>query len=394
MAMNKEIDISKFKDQNTALVLSGGVVKAAAWHIGVTLALDELGFSFKSNKSTPSPYEISTYVGSSAGSFICSYLASGHHPMELVSSFVDGKGKITPLTYKDMLSVKHPYKYSTNKKSKYDSFESFPFIFRKLLNPLINRPGLFSTVGLAKYLKKNILSSSDFNKYDANLYVIATALDHSRKVIFSKHEYESPKHDPTAEYYTGFAVEDAIAASMSVPPFYSPYPMKNSYTGNTDFFFDGEIRDTLSTHVAVDNGCKQIISSWTHTPYHFHKEVGSLAQHGLPAICTQAIYLMIQKKILSARARRNSAQDLLDTVHEYMNDQKFSKTDITNLTAILEKKLDFKKDVNFIDIFPKPENYRVFFKNSFSLNPNKMSDLVTLGYKKTLEVLKDQSSLQ
>ena len=106
-------------------------------------------------------------------------------------------------------------------------------------------------------------------------------------------------------------------------------------------------------------------SSWTHTPYHFHKEVGSLAHQGLPAICTQAIYLMIQKKILAARMRRNSVEDLLDTVFQYMTDQKFSNKDISNITNILEKKLSFKKNVSFVDIFPEPESYRVFFKNLF-----------------------------
>jgi predicted acylesterase/phospholipase RssA len=33
-------DLSEFKNKKIALVLSGGVVKAAAWHIGVTLSLE------------------------------------------------------------------------------------------------------------------------------------------------------------------------------------------------------------------------------------------------------------------------------------------------------------------------------------------------------------------
>ena len=45
-------NLKDFKNKKIALVLSGGVVKAAAWHIGVTLALEELGFSLKSNRNS------------------------------------------------------------------------------------------------------------------------------------------------------------------------------------------------------------------------------------------------------------------------------------------------------------------------------------------------------
>ena len=74
------MNLENIKDKKTALVLSGGVVKAAAWHTGVVLALDEIGFSFKSNNQSPEPSngpEISTYVASSAVTLISLLLASG-----------------------------------------------------------------------------------------------------------------------------------------------------------------------------------------------------------------------------------------------------------------------------------------------------------------------------
>jgi predicted acylesterase/phospholipase RssA len=45
-------NLTDFKNKKIALVLSGGVVKAAAWHIGVILALEELGFTLKSNRNS------------------------------------------------------------------------------------------------------------------------------------------------------------------------------------------------------------------------------------------------------------------------------------------------------------------------------------------------------
>src|ERR1700677_4127569 len=68
-----------------AFVCSGGAAKAGAFHLGVALALQEQGFKFYGGKApvsgaprSPGPMEISTFVGSSAGSIISSYLAAGY----------------------------------------------------------------------------------------------------------------------------------------------------------------------------------------------------------------------------------------------------------------------------------------------------------------------------
>jgi predicted acylesterase/phospholipase RssA len=383
-----KVELDQFRGKKIALVLSGGVVKAAAWHLGVSLALEELGFGFKSNHSSPNDLEISTYVGSSAGSIINSYFAAGFNPMDVVEATLDRKSaKLPPITYKEMLSLKKPTKRK-GRSSLYDPLDGLPLFFRRLFSPILDINGFFTTQGLHDYFENQVLPFSRFEEFDADLFVVATQLDNSRKVIFSKYNYPNPTHDSTSAYYTGISVANAIAASTAVPPFYSPFPIFNPHTQKTDYYIDGEIRDTLSTHVAVDNHCDLIISSWTHTPYHYHDEIGSLANYGLPAICTQAIYLMIQKKIVSHRANRLAAADLLDTVRDYMKDHKFNETDIRNITSILERKLHYRPNIQLIDIYPRHENYKTFFRNSFSLNPAKTSELVTAGYKRTIEVFR------
>lgn len=380
--------LEPFHNKKVALVLSGGVSKAAAWHLGVALALTELGFTLKSNESEPSEFEIGTYVGSSAGALVSLFFASGLTPMDLIEAHLDGKNsKVRPISYRDMLSLKRPMKNPPKSKI-YDPFEGFPTVMKKLLSPLLGLTGLFSTTGLKNYIEENIIISNSFEDYKSDLFVVATQLDHSRKVIFNKYNYPNPGHDSTAIYYTGIPVVESVAASMSVPPFYSPYPVFNPHTEKTDYYIDGEIRETLSTHVAVDNGCEYVISSWTHTPYHYFDEVGSLINYGLPAICTQAIYLMIQKKIVSARARNLASKDIIDTVNDYLVREKVSNSHRDKLVGILERKLNYNKNTKFIDIYPKHNNYKLFFQNSFSLNPEKMSHLVTGGYKRTLEVFK------
>jgi predicted acylesterase/phospholipase RssA len=388
------VDLNDLKNKKIALVLSGGVVKAAAWHLGVALALEELGFSFKSNKNSarshglnPKSLEIGTYVGSSAGAMICLYIASGYSPQDVIQATLGIKGShLKGISYKDMFTVKRP-DLKGPKTEVYYPLEGLPPLFKNVLKPLFSIPGFFSTEGVRKYLIENVIENDRFEDFHPDLFIVATQLDHSRKVIFSKYNYPNPSHDSTSVYYTGTGVSFAAAASMSVPPFYSPYPIKNALTGAIDYYIDGEIRETLSTHVAEDNGCDVIISSWTHTPYHYHDEVGSLAQYGLPPIAIQSIYLMIQKKIVAARAERAKAIDILDTVHDYMKKEKFTATHRREIMALLERKLNINPKVKLIDIFPDHHDYKLFFANSFSLNSKVSAHAVEAGYKRTMKIL-------
>src|SRR5687768_12615296 len=82
-----------------ALVLSGGGVKAAAFHIGVCLALREKGFHFSGGFSRDRTIKFegkqmtfTLYVGSSAGSVISSFLASGYSVEAIVEAFTKGAG--------------------------------------------------------------------------------------------------------------------------------------------------------------------------------------------------------------------------------------------------------------------------------------------------------------
>ena len=385
----RRIDLSHFKQKKTALVLSGGVVKASAWHLGVALALEELGFTLKNNNTESSDFEISTYVGSSAGALVNLYFASGFGPSDVIKATLgDKSAELRPITYKDMLCLKKPMS-KPPRSTMYDPFSGLPIFLKQILKPILNLSGVFTTQGLLEYVHNNVIFTDDFHDYKADMFVVATQLDHSRKVIFGKYNYPNPSHDSTAEYYTGTPVSEAVAASMSVPPFYSPFPISNLQTDQTEYYIDGEIRETLSTHVAEDNGCEFIISSWTHTPYHYHDEIGSLINYGLPAICMQAIYLLIQKKIVASRARRKTSKDILDTVSEYLKTNKFDDLHRKQLLNILERKLNYNPKIHLIDIYPDHDHYNVFFKNSFSLDPKKTSEIVTQGYKQTISTFKN-----
>lgn len=379
--------IDQCRGKKVGFVLSGGVVRAAAWHLGVALALEELGIHFvhhkNSNLSLPpdNPY-ISTYVGSSAGALVSTLLASGYGPHEIISAVFGGHDKIRKLNYSDLFYFKRP-KIKTTGGYDFSPLKNMPLLTKTLLKPLYSISGFFSTEGLRKYLLDYYLPTDSFDKLAADLFIVSTQLDHSRKVIFSKYNYPNTKFDSTAVYYTGFNISHAAASSMSVPPFYSPYPIYNPVTKQVDYYIDGEIRETLSHHVAIDNGCEVIINSWTHTPYHYHDEIGSLVHYGIPSILVQTFYLMIQKKIITERSANTTAQDLINTIGDYMISEKMSKKQIREVTSILERKLNYRSNILFIDIFPDHHDYELFFTSFFSLDKEQLTKIVRAGYKAT-----------
>ena len=153
----------------------------------------------------------------------------------------------------------------------------------------------------------------------------------------------------------------------------------------------GEIRETLSTHVAIDNKCDVIISSWVHTPYHFNEEIGSLVNYGIPAICLQAIHLMIEKKIVSHRTNRMMVKCALDAVSQYMKEEKFKERFRHEIVGILEEKLAYRSNISLIDIHPKHEDYHLFLKSFFSLNSKTMSGIIERGRERTMEVFQERA---
>jgi len=321
-----------------AFVASGGAVKAACFHAGVCLALQEKGFrlqggSIKNPRYPESEQKlIDIYVGSSAGSIISAFLASGFSIEDVVASFAGTqKNEVLPkLSYREMFHFRFP-----NWKTPFRVFEKKMRLtthtsgIEGLLRNYLFMPGFASTVGIEKYLRK-VLPSNKFNDLAADFFVVATQLNRPRRTIFGKFsalEYLTER--TTCEYSDKIEISNAVAGSIALPPFYRPYKIKFP-DGKEEDFYDGEIRKTLSTHVAKDAGANLIFASYTHQPYEFAKEAGSLADIGMTPIMTQAIYQTVEQKIASNRRYNERKQIVLDTVNSY-----FKENQLPDLNPIL-----------------------------------------------------------
>jgi predicted acylesterase/phospholipase RssA len=397
---------TKLEFSKAGLICSGGATKAAAFHIGVCLALRDKGFSFVGGKAEEvapintcpypqpryHPHQVRTYVGSSAGALIASMLASGVGVEAIINSFskdtnfrIPGNFRDLPqIHYRDILSINWPKPTTLLK-----SFQKSS-IFGRTMESMVLRnlrlPGIFSTRGLAHYLKKHILPTNRFHELKADLFVVGTQLDHSRKIVFGRFGTEKTL-DPYYQYASNAQVSEAVAASMSLPPIFAPYLVQHE-GGKERYYIDGEIRETLSTHVAKENGCDLLICSYTHQPYHYREDIGSLYTYGMPAIVIQALYQAIEQKIYNSRKAQTEKVATLKVVRDFFKEHKLSEENLQQLCDRIQDSLDFKEKLNFIYIHPEPRDREMFFGDHFTLNAQTLQNVVTIGYKRAMAELR------
>lgn len=387
------------------LALSGGGIKAAAFHIGVCLALKEKGFRFAGGtidevkaKYSDDEKVIKTYVGSSAGAVISTFLASGYSLESIIRAFEKGSEW-------DLLGLKEPSSFETSLKpiSYSDIFSLNGKNWIKLLPNLLKGKsmltggleamvknglkinGLVTAKGLERYVREYVWPENSFESLGVELYIVATQLNHSRKVIFGQFDETSKsKHIGWANYAK---ISEAVAASASLPPVFAPYGIKNE-RGKEIFYFDGEIRDTLSTHVAKDHGCDLVIASYSIQPYHYNESMGSLHEYGIPLIFNQALYQVVQQKIEA----HIKAHDAVDKIHHairgYFKQKQLPEEDMNKLLNIIEERADYRPDVDFLYIHPNPQDYEMFFADHFSLNPKILSKIVQTGFRSAINQLR------
>ena len=391
-----------------ALVLSGGGIKAAAFHIGVCLALQEKGFRFAGGtpeevqeKFSDDSLTFKTYVGSSAGAVISSFLASGYTIEAVIDAFERGTestlsklkrnhtstmgGKrLKTITYRDLFTL-----------NGINFFHLIPGLLRRqmlvsggieaFLKSGFKLNGLFTTRGIESYVRNNVNPSNTFASLGVALYVVATQLNHSRKVVFGNFP-ESTK-DRTVKYASYATISDAVAASASLPPVFAPYGIRNQ-KGKEIFYFDGEIRDTLSTHVAADHGADLVVASYSIQPYHYNDEMGSLHSYGIPMIINQALYQVLEQKIAKHIEAQHNISQIMNAVSGYFKQAGLPEEHRVKLLDILAQRVGYRSDVDYIYIHPNPHDYEMFFVDHFSLNPNILAHIVQIGFKAALGQLR------
>jgi len=369
------IDLSS--KRKVAFICSGGAVKAAAFHVGVALAIEHAGFVFEGGRSdtdselgSVDPAKvIKTYVGSSAGTLITAYLASGSSLKDLLATFRNDPSSqgIPGMRYWEMLSprVRRPW----------DLMGWNTFLLKMLKGQMFQSP--FTTEGIVRYLHQHVLETDNFSELRSDLYVVTTELNRPRKVIFGKTKIASD--DPSYEYRNDVSIADACAASMSLPPIYHPYSIQ--LEGRRREFYDGEIWEPLSAHVGRDLGCDLVICSYTHQPLRIpDNRSESITDMGVESITLQAIYQSIEQKIRAARGTRKRERDVVELIHKFFRKHELSSDLCDTLIAEVEDRMVYKPHIDYIYIHPRATDVEMFRAPHFSLKRRTTEEIVKKGY--------------
>ena len=369
--------------KNIALVCGGGGVKAACFHTGVVMALEQLGFAFagglKKDNGTKSIDEkptISTYVGSSAGSFIASFLAEGGRIQDFSGAYRNkdlNKGELPPIRYRDIFNPRIDKALSL---LNLDTLLLASFTKKSFQSP-------FSTEGIRRYMLSHILKTDKFSELAANLYIVATELNEPRKVIFgNRNNFDSAQ---MVEFRDDVSISDACAASMALPPLFHPWRIQIDRRARD--FFDGEIREPLSDHIPQEVGCDLAICSHVSQPLWLRPEGGSFSDLGVQSIGLQALMQLLDKKIRSVRGTRRKERLLLKEVFKFFKEKHLDPKLCDELIDRLVERFEYNPTIDYIYIHPMPSDSQMFHMPSFSLKEEDAEMIIRKGYRATMMTL-------
>jgi len=350
MAKDERPVIDLKEKKKIAFVGSGGAVKALGYHMGVLMALEEIGITVKGYGGK---HEIDTLVGSSAGSLFGSFIVN-NFDFNRIHTFLEEKsflryfynprprekGQMYGLSYLDIFPPNIPslgdaierlsdhitwerYKDGVNDIGALartfipeilktgDVEVSLENALKKanrdymgiegLIREALPFPAISNTDRIERYLD-DILQINDFRQLQRergiDFFVIASELNRPRKAIFGPKR--SPfTDDPWADRYVdSIPMSTACAASSALPIIYRP--KKIVIEGEKGYYVDGEVKQTLSTHVAAENGADLIIVSHNLEPYQYDHTKRSLTRHGFMAIVIQSVFIGLSQKIHTA----------------------------------------------------------------------------------------------
>ncbi|HEX2359980.1 MAG TPA: patatin-like phospholipase family protein [Solirubrobacterales bacterium] len=287
---------SRRRGDKTALVLGGGGFTGGVYEIGALRALDLLAVN-----STVNDFDV--YVGTSAGSFVGSMVANGVTPEEMMR--VLNKALPSPIHRPTLRTLLRP-----NYSGWASRLGRLPFRAAGTLRHVIGNlgevsmmdvatglaegvpTGLYHNKGIERYMRE-VLSdpdrSNDFRAVRRELYLVATDLDTSERIVFGKGDWAD------------VPISSAVAASGALPIVYEPVGLKGRQ------LIDGGIASTTNVDIAVEAGAKFIVVVNPLVPYvnDFQKRIPTIfgsrvrrvSDMGVTAIANQTFRLMAHARL-------------------------------------------------------------------------------------------------
>jgi predicted acylesterase/phospholipase RssA len=230
----------------TALVLSGGGLSGAVYHVGALRALNDAMLDRSVN-------DFDIYVGTSAGAVISACIANGIRTKDLMRAVSGAAGaaslrrsdvfrpnyeefvrKIAGLPVMTLQACWHYLRHLRDM-----DLVDFALLFTDALPS-----GFFDSSATADYLRRVFAmngATDSFARLDRDLTLVATDLDTGDRTLFGK------------GYNSKAPISRAAAASAAIPVLYSPVRIEGRD------YVDGGLRGTASVDIAIEHGAELVI---------------------------------------------------------------------------------------------------------------------------------------
>lgn len=363
------------------LVVGGGAVKAYAFHVGVIKGIEEDRFYFRSGlrwqpSSAPKgAREIDTFVGSSAGACIVAAITGGHAAEQMRAALTGEALHVPTFGYRVLFQpvAPNPAKYLGRLRRRWRLGRLGPA-------DLVAMGGLLSSAGVERYFRRHVLPTNRFADLAASVFITATQVNNARQVIFGPIDsLNGTEYDPDCAYYDNVPVSQAVAAAVAVPPVFAPYGIVNPSSGERIHYYDGEVRETLSAHVAVDAGVDFVIAASIWRPYHYDDRVGTLADLGMAALTEQALNQLIEQKVNRDRQRAAVYDRVLGLLATHDAAHGVSAAASAELRDQVCELLDYRP-VPTLYVTPAETDTDFFLESSFRFNRGLIDRCIDAGY--------------
>jgi NTE family protein len=279
-----------------ALVLGGGGITGAAYHLGVLNAMNAM-----SANATVNDFHL--YVGTSAGAVIAACLSNGITPEELILANIEHKRATMPGIGPDEVMrpdrrgiARSIVRWPLSILGALRRYAGHPFSTRLIdgLGALAEGlpPALYTTDGTERYLRKLLDVPGRSNRFGdtrRDLLITATNLDTAQRVVFGEAD------GPDAP------ISEAAAASTAIPLLYAPREIGDRV------YLDGGLKSTTNIDIAISHGAKLVICINPLVPYvhdvrHLLPSATGLparhiSQKGFPHIAAQTFRIMAQAQL-------------------------------------------------------------------------------------------------
>jgi predicted acylesterase/phospholipase RssA len=230
---------------------------------------------------------------------------------------------------------------------------------------LLELDGLLTTAGVEKYFRRNALCTNRFSDLAVGLYIAATQVNGARKVVFGPTDsLGEDGYDDDCAYYNNIPISQAVAAAVSIPPVFAPYAITNPATGKRFHYYDGEVRETLSVHVARDAGADFVIASSIWCPYQYDERIGTIADLGMITLAEQALHQAVGQKVDRDRGQGDLFARVLEVIEEHGRAHALPREATLALQAEVCRVLQHRP-VPTLYVTPLASDHDFFFASSF-----------------------------